>query len=174
MTRSPELRLPRSLAAEPLAAQLPEEIRRRGEPLWEGAALSVATASFAGELRATIEAARSAGRLVRGLASAGKALDAEARGQALADQKSGDARGVRVSRLLLLSNDGAERFYRQVESLLREHGERALAFRLDVDAETLGSALFGDGAMARLLLLEHKSSVADAILAVARQWRQRG
>ena len=72
-----------------------------------------------------------------------------------------------MSRLLILSDDGAERFYRHVESLLRRHGPRLLAIRLDSSAEELGSAVFRPGALARLLLVTHKDAVAKALLSLA-------
>jgi hypothetical protein len=104
---------------------------------------------------------------VRGLETATKRLANENRGIGLADKKSGVTRGVRVSRLLVMSDDGAERFYRQVESLLRRHGPRLLALCLDVDAETLGTMIFGPGSRARLLMLDHKEAVSAFLLAVA-------
>jgi hypothetical protein len=61
----------------------------------------------------------------------------------MADRQIGVPRGVRVSRLLLLANVGAERFYRQIEALLRRHGPRVLALRLEIDENGLGELLFG-------------------------------
>lgn len=168
----PEPRLPRSLVDQPLAEGLVAQLARRARPLWSGATHTLVDVAFRGELRVVLEAANDAGRIVRGLESAARALQAEARGQALADRRSRTPRGARVSRLLFLSNDGAERFYRAVDSLLREHEGRVLAFGLDADAASLGAALFGDGAMARLLLVDHKEPVADALLAIAHQWQK--
>ena len=85
----------------------------------------------------------------------------------MADAASGAPRGVRVSRLLLVTNDGADRFYRGVEALLRKHGARVLALRLELSAEALGALVLGPGERARLLLLEHKDAVTAALLALA-------
>jgi len=74
---------------------------------------------------------------------------------------------VRVSRLLVMADDGAERFYRQVERLLLRHGPRVLAVRLEVDADTLGEMVFGPGRRARLLLLAHKEAVSGVLLSMA-------
>ena len=71
---------------------------------------------------------------------------------------------VRVSRLLLLADDGAERFYRHVETLLRRHGPRVLAVRLDLDAHALGELLFGPGRLVRLLMIVHKEAVSAILL----------
>lgn len=83
-------------------------------------------------------------------------------------------RNVRISRLLLLANDGSPRFYRNVDGLLRRHGSRLFALRLDLDALTLGSLLYGPDRLTRLLLIEHKDAVAAVLLAVATQWERRG
>ena len=85
----------------------------------------------------------------------------------MADQKSGVPRGQRISRLLILANDGAERFYRQVESLLQRHGPRVMAVRLQADAEQLGGLLYGPGRAARLLMIVHKAAVGAALMALA-------
>jgi hypothetical protein len=105
--------------------------------------------------------------LVRSLEDAERKLAAEGRGLGLVDQKSGVSRGERVSRLLVLADNGADRFYRQVEKLLRQHGPRVLALRLNVKAETLGQMLFGPGHRVLLLLLDHKKAVSAMLLALA-------
>jgi hypothetical protein len=107
------------------------------------------------------------GRVVRGLERATAALDAQERGLDRADRRAGVVRGERISRLLLLADDGADRFYRHVESLLVRHGARVLAVRLDVGARALGERVFGPGALAKLVLLDHKDAVAAALLAIA-------
>jgi len=107
---------------------------------------------------------------VRGLESAERVLAGEARGLAHVDDTTGVARGERVSRLLVLTDDGAERFYRTVESVLRRHGPRVLALRLAVDEHALGHMLFGSGQKVRLLLVAHKDTVSAVLLALAEQW----
>jgi len=101
-----------------------------------------------------------------GLESAERMLAAQERGLGLVDRHSGVPRGVRVSRLLVLADDGAERFYRQVERLLRRYGPRVLAVRLETDADALGELLFGTNGRARLLMLNHKEAVSAFLLAM--------
>jgi hypothetical protein len=103
--------------------------------------------------------------LLQGVEGAERALEREARGLSMADARSSSERGSRVSRLLVTSNDGTERFYRQVERLLRTQGARLLALRLDVNAQRLGSILGSADGLARALLVEHKASVAEVLLA---------
>jgi hypothetical protein len=164
------LRLPRLVEADPRGARLVRNLSAHSAPLRAGSEVRIPVARMDAELAAALQRANDAGRVVRGLESAERALAAEERGLQLADRQSGEARGVRVSRLLILASDGADRFYRQVEALLRRHGPRVLAVRVEIDADGLGALLFGPGRRARLSMLEHKDAVADVLLALAAGW----
>ena len=161
------LRLPRLVEAEPRGRHIPDILASRRRILWQGSDREVPACTLSARLVETLLRARGAGHLVRGLESAAKKLANEDRGLALADQYSSKPRGVRISRLLVLADDGAERFYRQVESLLDRHGPRLLALRLDADEEALGGSVFGQGSRARLLMLDHKEAVSAFLLALA-------
>jgi hypothetical protein len=164
------LRLPRKVEDDPAAAHLAGELAARALPLWSGGELRVARADLSPALEAALTSAFSAGQIVRGLEDTTRALAAEARGLAHIDEKTGAARGARVSRLLVLADDGAERFYRNVESLLRKHAPRVLALRLSADERALGQLLFGPDRVARLLMVERKDAVSQVLLALAAQW----
>lgn len=168
------LRLPKLVEADPRGAALLRGLDRHAVRLWRESELRVPTARLDAELSAVLRSARSAGRVVRGLDAAETTLASEERGLEMADRRARGPRGARVSRLLLLADDGAERFYRQVGSLLHRHRGRVLAVRLDVAAEALGALLFGPGRRARLLMLERKDAVAAALLAIADQWGAEG
>jgi len=170
----PNLRLPKSIASDSRAPQLVHILTNAGHPLWPAGTYKVAEAPLGDPLLGTLQAAYHAGRVVRSLEKAEQKLAAEARGQQMADRKSGVARGERISRLLFLSNDGAERFYRRVETVLQRHGSRVVAVRLSVDAEKLGTMFFGTGRVVRLLMVEHKDAVASILLTLADQWRDAG
>jgi hypothetical protein len=164
------LRLPRAVEAESGAADLVTELAARARPLWAGGELRVAQAEIEPVLEAALKSAFSAGRIVRGLADAERVLAAEEQGLQHVDRKTGVDRGKRVSRLLVLADDGAERFYRNVESLLRRHAPRVLALRVSADERALGRLLFGPDQVARLLLVEHKDAVSAVLLALASRW----
>jgi hypothetical protein len=131
--------------------------------------MAVPTARLDPDLAKALRGAQRAGLAVQGLEKAERLLALEEQGLLLADRQGGAQRGARVSRLLILSDDGAERFYRRIESLLRRHGPRVLALRLDAGASTLGEMLFGSGRMARLVMIEHKEAVSSVLLALAGQ-----
>lgn len=164
-------RLPKLVEADPRIHGLLEGLHSRAERLWPGGVLTVATAARSPAVEAALLLAQHEGRLVRGLEGAQTQLEAEKRGLANADRSRSTPRGERISRLLVLSNDGAERFYRQVEALLRRHGSRVLAIRFEMDAAQLGELLFGSGRVARLVMLERKESVSRVLLALADAWQ---
>jgi hypothetical protein len=168
------LRLPKSVESDPRGPQLLRFLTAHTRLLWQGGEISIPEARMTPELAEALRISYGAGRVVRSLENAERMLAAEDRGLQMADQQSGVPRGVRVSRLLLLANDGAERFYRQIEALLRRHGPRVLAVRLETDEAGLGALLFGPGQVARLLMLEHKQAVGSVLLALASQWEEPG
>jgi len=106
------------------------------------------------------------GQLVLGLERAGETLEAEARGLALTARRSGVAPGTRVSRLLLVTNDGAERLYRHVERLAIAHAPRVLVGMLGADATALGCATTGREAAVKVVLVRHKRAVAALLRAL--------
>ena len=164
------LRLPKSIESDPRGEQLLRGLAVHTRLLWPGGGIATPVAALTPELAEALRSAHSAGQVVRSLEKAERTLAAEERGLRLADRQSGAARGVRVSRLLLLADDGAERFYRNIEALLTRHGPRVLAVRLEIDEKRLGEMLFGPGQVARLLMLEHKRAVASVLLSLALQW----
>lgn len=167
------LRLPRGVEEELDAGWLLRELAAHAQPLWRGGELRVPRSALTAGLEVALKSAYSGGRIVRGLEGAERALATEARGLARVDRRTGVERGGRVSRLLVLADDGSERFYRTVESLLRRHAPRVLALRLSVDEAALGRLLFGRDEVARLLLVEHKDAVSAVLLALGGQWRAR-
>jgi hypothetical protein len=160
------LRLPRLVEAHPRRKQVLHILTTQARPLWPETELEVPMATLSSKMGAALLSAHNAGHVVRSLESAERMLAAQERGLGLVDRHSGVPRGVRVSRLLILANDGAERFYRQVERLLRRYGSRVLAVRLEADADALGELLFGTNGRARLLMLNHKEAVSKFLLAM--------
>jgi len=160
------LRLPRLVESDPRGTALLQRLIDHAQPIRAGSEIFVPVTRFAG-IEGALKSAHRAGRVVRGLETAERTLAGEERGLRLADEKSGVARGGRVSRLLLLANDGSDGFYRRVETLLRRHGPRVLAIRLDVEADGLGAPLFGAGHSARLLMIQHKEAVAAVLFGFA-------
>jgi hypothetical protein len=164
------LRLPKSVESDPRGPRLLRNMTTHTRLLRQGSEIGIPVARMTRELAEALRSDYSAGQVVRSLENAERKLAAEERGLQMADSQSGAPRGVRVSRLLLLADDGSERFFRQIEALLHRHGPRVLAVRLEMDEHGLGELLFGPGRVARLLMLEHKKAVGSVLLAMAGQW----
>lgn len=160
------MKLPKEVENKPGGVALASGLSSRSHPLWEGGKRRVPHADLSPALEAALKSAFSARQIVRGFEAAQSALAAQERGLQNVNRKTGVARGQRISRLLVLADDGAERFYRNVEGLLQRHEPRVLALRLSADECTLGQLLFGPGEVARLLLVDHKSAVSAVLLAL--------
>src|SRR3990172_1035941 len=121
------LRLPKSIEADPRAPLLLRHLTTPTRPLWRESTIEIPVTSMTSELAEALRNTYSAGQVVRSLENAERTLAAEEQGLRMADRQTGVPRGIRVSRLLLLANDGAERFYRRIDALLYRHGPRVLA-----------------------------------------------
>lgn len=164
--RASDSKLPKALEGTAGGLALSSALRDSAETLWEGAAIRVPVAAWTSEAASALRSAAQQGHLVRGLSLIQTTLERQARGLAIADARIGAERGVRVSRLVLVSRDGTERFYRQVERLVVAHGARLLAIRIEADAAELGSVIPQASGVVRALLVEHKSSVAHVLSAL--------
>lgn len=160
------LKLPKTIEAGPHAAALHAALRQQARALWPGSSLLVPTAPWSPALASVLQGAQGEGALVRGLELIEKTLEREARGLKLADARSETSRGSRVSRLVLLANDGTERFYRQAERLLTLQGPRVLAIHVDADSARFASVVSEATGVVRALMLEHKELVASLLLAM--------
>ncbi|MFH1078770.1 MAG: hypothetical protein V1766_00670 [Pseudomonadota bacterium] len=167
------LRLPKIVESDPRGSQLLHSLTTYTQPLWRESGLGIPTAMLSFELTEALRNAYASGQVIRSLECAKRRLASEERGLQMADRQTGVRRGVRISRLIILANDGAERFYRNVETMLLRHGLRVLAVRLETDASELGELLFGHGRIARLVMLERKQAVGTVLLAMAGSLDQR-
>ena len=118
-------------------------------------------------LATALRAAHRDGHLVLGLERAEEALAAEARGLDFAARRATTRAGARVSRLLLLSEDGAERLYRHVERLALTRAPRVVVLLLFAGAATFGSAATGRDVTAKVVLVRRKRAVAGLLRALA-------
>ena len=141
-------------------------LRERAWKLWDGGMIDVPTASWGPKLEVALREAVRDGQLLRGLELIEKTLEGEARGLSLVDARTATERGARVSRLVLLSQDGSERFYRQAERIVVAQGERVLVVRIEVDSDQLAAVVPDASGVVRALLVQHKDSVARVLMAL--------
>ena len=164
---------------EALAAAWPRILIAAGvaEPLaewWRASRQAAIAAGQPGFARSAAEPrilellfeARRARRLIRGFEAVEEALAAQQKGlrRAPATRVAGERR---ISRLLVLSGDGAKRFYRNADILQQRHADRLEVLVLDCDEVQLGEAVYGPGQRMRAALLDHKEVVVEMLAAAA-------
>jgi hypothetical protein len=151
-------RLPRQIEADACGGAIRNVLTARARTLWEHGRVVVPALALTAPLGEALRAALMRGQLQRGLEAAAVSLAAERRGLRNASD--------RVSRLCLVADDGAERFYRQVERCLMVHGPRILGGLLEADGVTLGKLLYGRDTAVKLILIDHKDAVASVLRAL--------
>jgi hypothetical protein len=157
--------LPRAIEATPARDAIRARLVTSPRLLWRCGTVTVPVLPLE-PIAAALTAAYTADHLVLGLERATETLAAEARGLALR-RHAGSTPTTRVSRLLLLSDDGAERLYRHAESLMAAHASRLLVAILTASAVALGRATTGHDAAVKVVLLRHKHAVAALLHALA-------
>ncbi len=160
-----DYRLPRQIESDPRAAAIKAALASR-QQLWSGARNEAVSLPFVMPMIRAMQLEHKKGRLVRSLELIERALAAQAKGLQKVEEKSGIAGGKRISRLLIIANDCSERYLRKVDNLLDQHRERVLPLMVDADSERLGQLFFGEGKTVKLLLIEHKESVAAVLFAL--------
>jgi len=165
MTRPSTPSLPREIEADPDHEAIRARLAAPGRPLWPRGRMPVPILTLSRSLASALGAAYRGGHLVLGFERVEDALAAEARGLALV-ARAGTTAGARVSRLLLVSDDGAERLYRHVERLALEHAPRVLVAMLSTDAATLGRTTTGREAAVKVVLAQRKQTVAALLRAL--------
>lgn len=164
------LKLPKSLAAHP-KLELLEAYFRKGEgPLIQGGAGAMVLVSrwpLEAALQSALRAARGTGHLMQGLELIEETLDREGKGLKAAQAKAAQPSGQRLSRLLLLADDGAPRFYRDSASLLVRHADRLHGVVVAASAETLGREFTAKGGATKALLIDDKDALGLALSTLA-------
>ncbi|HOG11574.1 MAG TPA: hypothetical protein PK178_15935 [Smithellaceae bacterium] len=158
---------PRQLEAAGLAEKIRLALAERQTKLWPEGKMEVPVLSISESLIATIRNARLQRRIRFGFDDILDKLAAEKKGIDEMLQKNKSQQNNRVSRLLLFSNDGAERLYRHIEQALVEHRLRILGCQLDIDGKELGRLIAGRSAGIKVILVEHKDAVSDVLRALA-------
>jgi hypothetical protein len=159
-------KLPKTIAAHPKLAQVEELLSRSPTLLWPGSKLSLPKWGFTDVLRHAVHSLGLSGHLSQGLESAGSELSRERHGLEVLQKKTGQVQTQRMSRFLLLSNDGSERFYHDAESLLASNREILWGAILDATSEELGSLLTPPKSMVKALLINDRKALERFLLAL--------
>ena len=162
----PDMRLPRELEADGTAGTIRQVLMVRTIQLWSGSDLYVPMITMDDPLKKVLQRANSNRHVRRGLEAISSALERERRGIAHLREGRGIPTGDRISRLLLMSSDGAQRFYRHIEHLLQLHAPRLLGCMLDMDGNALGSVITGRERQIKVIMAEHKEAVSELLRAL--------
>lgn len=157
------MRLPRAVESDPRLDEIRQALDAHRRLLWPGGTLPVAVVPLTSALRGVLQSPATRRGLQRGLESAATVLAAEQRGLQALPTAVTAGHGERVSRVLLIANDGAERFYRQVERLALAHAPRVLVCLVDCTSLVFGELLAPPGSVVKLVLTVHKAT-ASAVL----------
>lgn len=155
------LKLPKSLVSHPKHEALTAFLAKNARPLRDGGVPGVEAVFVPLDegLRSALRVALGTRHLTQGLEAMGETLEKEAKGLRLVQEKTGQAPAQRASRLLILANDGSERFYRDAERLLAKHGDRLMAMVADATSELLG-AFTAKGNAAKALMIDDRDALA--------------
>jgi hypothetical protein len=158
-----DIRFPRQLEADGNAETIRQALMARTVKLWPGGHLDVSMIMMSDPLKKALQKARLKGQIRCGFEAIFDKLENERKGIANVRERQGAPYGDRVSRLLLFSNDGAERLYRHIEHLLQAHAPRLIGCLLDIDGSTLGNLITGKDRKIKLVMAEHKEVVSDIL-----------
>jgi len=156
--------LPKQLAKEHIESDVREALQRESIELCVGSKISIPVLELTPELRAEIFYAKALGEVTIGYDSIEKRLLHELRGLQKVDNQ-----GERVSRLLIVTNDGSPRFYRELEFLHKKQGGRVMICRLDVNSAIMGGILGLEETPVKAALLNRKTSVVQVLKSLLRK-----
>ena len=162
-----ELRLPRKIEADPRRPEVEAALTRDLRPLWEEGRIPVPHLALSDSMRTAILQANGFKQIERGLERIEPFLIREKKGLDELAKKTGQPPAKRISRLLVMTNDGTERFNRACETILFHHGERVLGIRLSLSSAELGQALFGEEKGLKAFLVSDREAATGILLALA-------
>lgn len=157
-------KLPRQLVSDPKAEGLLEQLFSCTRKLNQESGFVIPVFELTDAFKKSLLTARRAGHAVRGFDNASEILLLERNGILKLNKQ--DGQGNRISRLVLISNDGSDNFYNKVNNLLVKYSPRVLGSVIDADSYVLGSLLFGEGKIAKLILIDHKDAVSGVLLSI--------
>lgn len=161
------LKLPKSLQAHPHLQALETHLSQNLVALREGGPPLTAQLTFDDNFRKALHIAHGTGHVAQGLEFLAQTLDKEQKGLRLVQERTGQPPAHRASRLLIITNDGSERFYRDAERLLILHSDRVLGVRLDASGEELGAAFSSKGKAVKALMIDDRVALGLFLSAYA-------
>jgi hypothetical protein len=135
-------------------------------PLWANSELNVSHIPLHADLEKTLIRTLGFKQIERGLEHITQVLNQEQKGLVALQKKQNREPSYRVSRLLLVANDGSERFYRDCEKIIHQQGDRVLLIRIDVPSTRLAQNLLGPDQVLKILLVSDKDAVSNVLFSL--------
>ncbi len=155
------MKLPKQLGQEEIESDVRAVLEKDSIELCSDSNIYIPVLKLNTELRKQIFYAKFIDELIIGYRDVEKTLENELHGLQNVKNKSD-----RVSRLLLVTNDGSPRFYKQLEFLHQNQGGRVLICRLDVDSLLMGNILELKNKQVKAVLLNRKKSVVNVLKSI--------
>ena len=152
------MELPKQLTTEQVESDVRAALARESIELCVDSEVSIPLLRLTPELRKHIFYAKSIGELTVSYTAIEEYLANELRGLRKVGNKSD-----RVSRLLIVTNDGTPRFYRELEFLHKKQGGRVMICRLDIKSASMGDILGFKNKQVKAVLLNRKTSVVNVL-----------
>lgn len=160
------LKLPRLLETETENQLLFHAMQKSFQVFSPDGTIKVPCVELSDNLIQALAFARRCGSLRGGLESIETLLQTEEAGlvSLRSRQKSKDPN--RISRVLIFSNDGSDRFYRHCETLLVKYKSRVFGIKINADSVLLGKSFFGKEKAVKAMLVSRKDAVIKVLSAV--------
>ncbi|MGB5684612.1 MAG: hypothetical protein WBM35_02280 [Candidatus Electrothrix sp.] len=152
------MKLPKQLVQEKVESDVRAVLEKESIELCSDSNIYIPVLKLNPELRKQIFYAKFIDELIIGYRDVEKTLGNELHGLQNVKNKSD-----RVSRLLIVTNDGSPRFYNQLKFLHQKQGGRVLICRLDVDSLLMGNILELKNKQVKAVLLNRKKSVGNVL-----------
>lgn len=160
----PDIRFPRELEIDDTAETIRQALLIHTVSLRPESKFVVPRIQMNITLKIALRKAMSQGQIRCGFDDIAGKLESERRGIASVRERTDVPYGKRISRLILFSNDGAERLYRHIEQILKIHYPRLLGCLLNIDSNVLGNLITDKDSKIKIVMVEHK----DAVCAILR------
>lgn len=161
------LRLPKDLLSDPRHDEVQAILTKATTPLWERGQHPVPTVALTARLAAELDRSIRLGLAKPGLEGIAIELAREQKGlDALAEKSPATPQNPRISRVLFIASDAAERFYRECDTLLSRYSHRLLICRVAATGDELGLAVARRPKLLKAVLVVDKKAATRSLLAL--------
>ncbi len=156
-------KLPRSLETDTEFQLLFHNLQKSFQVFSPDGTIKVPSVELSDKLIHALAFARRCGSLRGGLESIETLLQTEEAGLVAIRAKQKQKDPNRISRVLLFSNDGSERFYRHCDALLLKYKSRVFGIKINASSTLLGKTFFGKEKAVKAMLVTRKDAVIKVL-----------